>query len=201
MGNNVLGDWRPEEQDVVWIDDVNGASELTRYLIGLGHQNIWFLGSRRFPERRIYEGYCTAMVDSGLKPQATQSDSDDERESGYIEFKALLSRGVRPSAVFGHSDAVAHGIMDAALSVGLQIPEDLSIVGFGNRPEAAALRPALTTAWGYPEQVGRRLAELALNRIAAPDTPPAVVTIPMRLVIRHSCAKAVNQTVSSVRWK
>jgi DNA-binding LacI/PurR family transcriptional regulator len=190
LGNNVLGDWQPEAQDVVWIDDVSGAFELTRYLIGLGHRAIWFLGSRRFPERRMYQGYRTAMQESGLEPQAVQSDSDDERESGYIEFKGLLSRGVRPTAVFGHSDAVAHGAMDAALSSGLRIPEDLSIVGFGNRPEAAALSPGLTTAWGYPEQAGRRLAELALNRIAVPDTPPVTMTVPMKLVKRDSCAKA-----------
>jgi DNA-binding LacI/PurR family transcriptional regulator len=201
LGNNVLGDWRPEELDVVWIDDVNGGYELTRYLIGLGHRAIWFLGSRRFPERRIFEGYRSAMQESGLEPQSVQSDSDDEREAGYIEFKALLSRGVRPTAVFAHSDAVAHGAMDAALSVGLKVPEDLSIAGFGNRPEAAALSPSLTTAWGYPEQAGRRLAELALNRIATPDAPPVTVTVPTKLVKRESCAKAFEQAVAGLREK
>jgi DNA-binding LacI/PurR family transcriptional regulator len=189
LGNNVLGEWQPGEFDVVWIDDVGGAYELTRHLLALGHRSIWFLGSRRFPTRRMEQGYRLAMEEAGLEPHTVEGDSDNECDSGYLALKGLLSRREHVTAVFAHTDSVAHGALEAALASGLKVPDDLSVAGFGDRPEAAALTPSLTTVWGYPDQVGRRLAELVLKRILDPGAPRGNVVLPTRLVKRNSCGQ------------
>jgi LacI family transcriptional regulator len=190
LGNNVLDPWKPEEYDVVWMDDRTGAYELTRHLQTLGHRSIWFVASRRLPAARIFEGYGRAMQEVKLKPQSIEIDSEDEREVGYMATKSLFTQGARVTAVLGYNDAVAHGAYEAVRAHGLRIPEDVSIVGIGDRPEASALTPPLTTLWPYPDQVGRRLAELVLNRIANPDRPPQQVLVPTRTILRSSCARA-----------
>ena len=188
LGNNVLGSWQPEQYDVVWMDDTNGSYELTRYLQHAGHKAIWFVGSRRFPISRLHAGYSRAMEEAGLLPQSIENDSEDEREAGYLAARSLFAKRVPVTAIFGYNDAVAHGAMEAARSCGLGIPGDLSVVGFGDRPEAGALTPALTTVWAHPDQVGRRLAELVLNRMSSPTDPPQQIVLPTRLIERHSCA-------------
>ena len=196
LGNNVLGDWQPEHFDVVWMDDVAGAHELTKYLQSLGHRNIWFLGGSRFPVARMREGYSRAMQEASLEPHVLENDSDSEHDAGYLAAKTLLSGRADVTAVFAHSDTVAHGVFEAVLGCGLKIPEQISVVGFGDRPEAAALSPPLTTVWGYPEQVGRRLAEVVLNRIKTHDLAPQQCVLPMRLIKRDSCFKTVAEMVA-----
>jgi DNA-binding LacI/PurR family transcriptional regulator len=189
LGNNVWGPWDPSQYDVVWMDDLTGSYEMTQYLQGLGHRQIWFLGSRRFPTSRIHKGYTRAMKEAGFASHAMESDSGDEREAGYVAAKSLFAKRAKVTAIFAYNDAVAHGAIEAARACGLKIPEDITVAGFGNRPEAAALTPALTTVWAYPDQVGRRLSEMLLGRIANPGAPPQQVVLPTRLIERASCAR------------
>ncbi|HEY3836305.1 MAG TPA: LacI family DNA-binding transcriptional regulator [Bryobacteraceae bacterium] len=197
LGNNVLGEWDPSQFDVVWIDDITGANETTQYLLGLGHRSICFLGSRRIPSARMEQGYSRAMEEAGQEPHIVESDSADERDSGYIALKGLLSRREAATAVFAHTDSVAHGALEAALSCGLRVPENISIAGFGDRPEATAMTPALTTVCGYPDQVGRRLAELVLKRIVDREAPPSRVLLPTRLIKRDSCGRVAGNAPAS----
>jgi LacI family transcriptional regulator len=187
LGNNVLEPWNPEQYDVVWMDDRTGAYELTQHLQGLGHRAIWFVGSRRFPTGRILQGYSQAMREVKLKPQAIEIESDDEHDIGYMAAKSLFAKKAAVTAIFGYNDVVAHGAYEAARACGLRVPDDISIVGIGDRPEARVLTPSLTTLWAYPEQVGRHLAELVLKRITTPDTPPQQVILPTRIIERNSC--------------
>jgi LacI family transcriptional regulator len=130
---------------------------------------------------------CNA--EAGLSPEAIENDSEDEREVGHLLAKSLFAKGVPVTALFGYNDGVAHGAIEAARSYGLSVPDEITIVGFGNRPEAEVLSPALTTVWAYPDQVGRRLAELALKRITNPDAQPQQIVVPTRLIERNSVAK------------
>lgn len=196
LGNNVLEPWKPDQYDTVWMDDRTGGHELTRYLQSLGHQAIWFVGSRRFPTGRILEGYSQAMREAKLKPQAIEIDSEDEHDIGYMAAKSLFAKKAAATAIFGYNDVVAHGAYEAARASGLRVPEDVSIVGVGDRPEAKALTPSLTTLWAYPDQVGRRLAELVLKRIAKPDAPPQQVLLPTRIIERNSCARVASGSMT-----
>ena len=87
LGNNVLGPWEPDAHDVVWMDDLTGAYELTGYLLRKGHEKIGFLGSSRFPSSRIQLGYSRAMQEAGLSPLSVENDVAEEAECGYLAAK------------------------------------------------------------------------------------------------------------------
>jgi DNA-binding LacI/PurR family transcriptional regulator len=197
LANNVMDEWEPEKYDAVWMDDVGGLSEATRHLLSLGHRDVWYIGSRRFPMVRAIRGYQQAMQSAGLPERVSECTSDDERESGYLAVKSILSGGERVSAIVTQNDSIAQGAYQALRAAGLRIPEDVSVVGVGDRPEAAALDPPLTTVWGFPDQVGRCLAELVLRRQECPELLPQQTIVPMQLIMRQSCAR-VNVTTAQV---
>jgi len=187
-GNNVTGEWTPERHDAVFVDDTGGARELTAYLISLGHRRICHVGNDALPWfRRTQQGYEMAMKSAGLVPRPMAGEQAEEREVGYLAAKSLLAGSARPTAILAGSDAVAEGALRAIRDCGLRVPEDISVAGI-NDTEAGLLHPALTSVQCFPEQAGRRLAELALRRVREPGCPPQQITIPARVVKRESCA-------------
>src|SRR5581483_6870563 len=94
LGDNVLGEWDPQKYDVVWSDDIRGASEMTRYLQSLGHRDIWFVGSRKLAwfDRR-YRGYAEAMAGAGIEPRISEFHAETPDEVGYLATKSTLSSG------------------------------------------------------------------------------------------------------------
>lgn len=190
LGNNILG--VPKDlrgNDVVFSDDMGGAQDMTRYLITLGHRHIWFVGNTRLPWfARCFEGYSRAMQEAGLPSCPSSIDSEDDTEIGYLGTKSLLARGVPVTAIFSGNDPTAHGVYKALRDSGLRIPDDISVVGCDDTV-GTLLYPQLTTVREFPEQLGRQMAQMILNRIAEPSQDPQRVTIPTELVKRHSCLR------------
>src|ERR1017187_9914528 len=94
LGNNIIGDVQHLQNDVIFSDDTQGSEDITRYLIGLGHRHICFVGNIRLPWfARCFAGYCSAMNESGLVPVQSSIDSEDDAEVGYLGTKSLLARG------------------------------------------------------------------------------------------------------------
>lgn len=187
LGNNVVADWRPEEHDVVWFDDVQGAFEMTRYLQSLGHRHIWYVGNTRLPwHQRRYDGYARAMEQAGLTARRSEIYSENNQDIGYLATKTILARGEPLSAIFAADDPAAEGVYKALRDCGLRVPDDLSVAGF-NDVEGRLLHPTLTTVRVFVEQVGMHLAELVLKRIEFPNPAPQQFTIPTQLVKRESC--------------
>jgi DNA-binding LacI/PurR family transcriptional regulator len=187
LGNNVIGEWRPENYDVVWSDDIGGAYEITRYLQSIGHRDIWHVGNYELPWlARCYEGYRRAMAEAGLPCHPGGQHSAQAEEIGYLATKSILARHEPVSAIVAGSDVIAMGVYKALDDCGIRIPEDISVAGEGDAG-AAGLHPLLTTAQEFPEQVGSYMAEIVLSRVAHPDQPCQHVTIPTKLVRRESC--------------
>jgi DNA-binding LacI/PurR family transcriptional regulator len=187
LGNNVMGEWREGQHDVTWFDDPVGAYEAVRYLLSLGHRDIWYVGNPHLPWfARRYEGYRRALEEAGLPPMLSDIDSSDDRDVGYLGTKSILNRGDAVTAIFAGGDSTAQGVYQALGGSGLRIPEDVSVVGF-NDIEAPMMQPALTSVHVFIEQVGRCLAQMLVNRITQPDLPPQQQTIPTQLVKRESC--------------
>lgn len=188
LGNNILGE-PPDfkNNDVVFSDDTGGARDMTRYLIGMGHRRIWFVGNTRLPWfSRCFDGYSRAMDAAGLAPRQSSIESEDDAEIGYLGAKSLLARGEAVTAIFSGSDPTAHGVYKALRDSGLRIPEDVSVVGCDDTV-GALLYPQLTTIREFPEQLGRQMAQMILNRISKPSLDPQSATIPTELVKRDSC--------------
>jgi DNA-binding LacI/PurR family transcriptional regulator len=198
LGDTVQGEWKSGEYDSVCVDDRNGAYELTRYLQNLGHTRIAFVANNRLAwfQRRC-ESYLRAMKEADLDPLIAEIDSDHEYEAGYLAMKQILAQRPRPvDAVFGGSDAICHGIYAALREAGLTVPEEISVCGFNDTPEATVLYPPLTSVRVFPELIGRQLAEMVLARIANPGGPTQQRVIPTQLVKRESCL-AVSRLINA----
>jgi DNA-binding LacI/PurR family transcriptional regulator len=188
LGNNVIGDRASLKGDTVYSDDIQGGQEMTQYLIGLGHRDIWFVGNVRLPWfARHYEGYREAMAAAGLEPRLSGLEFEDETEMGYVNTKALLARGEACTAILAGNDQAAHGVYKGLRDSGLKVPDDVSVAGCDDTA-STWLFPGLTTTREFPEQLGQQLVKLVLSRIAQPNLAPRVVTIPTELIKRESCA-------------
>jgi LacI family transcriptional regulator len=151
------------------IDDVAGGMLATRHLLGLGHRRIAFVGDAedRFigqpasAERR--RGYEQVLFDAGIDhDHRLEALSPHGLDTARDVASALLDGPDRPTAVFAASDVQAFGVMEAARSLGLQVPGDLSVVGFDDI--VAARLVGLTTVRQHLEisgvRAGLRLLEL-----------------------------------------
>ena len=209
LGNNVVGEQRDlKNNDVVFADDIQGGQDATRYLIGLGHRHIWFVGNTRLPWfARCFQGYRRAMEEHGLVARESSTDSEDETEIGYLGTKSLLARDEPVTAILAGNDPTAHGVYKALRDRGLKVPDDISVVGCDDTV-GTWLSPALSTTREFPEQLGKQLVELVLKRIAQPDQDPQCVMIPTEFIKRDSCGpprasrtKTVSETMQRATIK
>lgn len=187
LGNNVIGSVERMESDMIFSDDIQGSEDITRYLIGLGHRHICFVGNLRFPWfARCFAGYRRAMEELGLIAVHSSIDSEDEAEIGYLGTKSLLARGEPVTAIFAGNDATAHGVYKALRDSNLEIPDDVSVVGCDDTV-GELLYPRLTTIREFPEQLGKQMVELILSRVANADRELQHITLPTELIKRDSC--------------
>lgn len=188
LGNNVAGPWRHQESSAVYFDDVDGAYRVTQYLLSLGHRSVCYVGNCRMAWfLRRFEGYRKAMEEAGLNPLRNDVDCEEAEDLGFLATKSILSGGAPVTAIFAGDDNVARGVYKALREAALRIPDDISVAGFNDIPEAAALNPPLTSVRVFTDQVGKQMAELVLKKIAHPDLGPEAITIPTQLVRRESC--------------
>ena len=106
---------------------------------------------------------------------------------GYAGASVLLERSHPPTAIFASNDVSAFGAMEAIRVHGLRIPEDVSVVGFDDIPQAAHVHPPLTTVRQPLEGMGRTATRMLLEYIQDPQRPVERVELPTGLVIRQSC--------------
>ena len=197
----------------VGIDDEGAARAAAEHLLGLGHRSLGVVSFRLALEAR------SGMVEPDRRGAATMRPSgsrlrgiagatgnagipwgdvpvyecaESEPSEGRAAAEVLLSREPRPTAILALSDRLAFGVIEAATRMGLSVPEDLSIVGFDDVPEAARSTPPLTTLH-QPHvekglQAGRKL--VAQLREEKSDTQRELL-LPTHLVVRGSTAAAL----------
>lgn len=173
-------------------DNLGGAAAATAYLLRLGHRRIAFLGGRQDLESaRLREaGFRKAMADAGVP-----IDEELVRIGGYREETAagpardLLRHPRPPTAVFAANDLSAIVTMRVAQELGLRVPEDLSVIGFDDIPEAASASPPLTTIAQPLQRMGAEALRLLVDIIQGVERETHV-RLPTELVERASCAPA-----------
>ena len=157
-------------------DNLSGAVLATEYLLELGHRRIGFLAGRPDLESaRLRErGYRTALKKAGIK-----IDSSLIRIGGYQVDTAeeaarqMLEPDDRPTAIFAANDVSALATISVAGSLGLAVPEDLSVIGFDNVPESALSEPPLTTIEQPIQQMGFDATEILIRLIGGATRPGA----------------------------
>ncbi|WP_353204874.1 LacI family DNA-binding transcriptional regulator [Sphingomonas sp.] len=144
MGSAMLDD----SAHMVASNDREAVRTAVAYLVEQGHRRIGLVagphGFRSARERR--EGFEEALDAAGIAlPRSMVADGNYTFDSGRMAADRLLDVVPRPTAIFSSNDEMAAGVMHAAMERGLQIPRDLSIIGFDDTPVAAHVWPPLTT--------------------------------------------------------
>jgi LacI family transcriptional regulator len=144
--------------------DMQGAFEMTSYLISLGHSRIGFVHGpedQRAGHDR-FAGYKKATSEAGIE---LDSDliiyGDDHFNSGFHGATRLLKLETLPSAIFCNNDEMAAGSISAVFDAGLKVPDDISVAGFDDIPLASQVWPPLTTV----QQPIYKIAEIATNML------------------------------------
>ena len=150
----------------VRIDDRAAAMEMTRYLLDLGHRDIGFIKGHpnHVASHDRYRGFCEALTEAGIDANAVPVEQGYfSYRSGLMAGERLLSRANAPTAIFASNDDMAAATISAAHRRGLDVPDDLSIVGFDDTALATSVWPELTTV----KQPIAAMAEAALELLIA----------------------------------
>jgi DNA-binding LacI/PurR family transcriptional regulator len=159
-------------------------------VIELGHTRIAFISGGLTTQASIdrLAGVTAAMAAAGLGAPVVRHG--DYRESGgHAVGRELLAADDRPTAVIAANDRMAIGVMAAASDLGLDIPRQLSVVGFDNLPVSRFVRPSLTTVESSGVAAGREAMRVVLSALAHETTPTRIV-MPCELIVRQSTGPA-----------
>jgi LacI family transcriptional regulator len=160
---------RPEEVGLtVRIDDLEASAAMTRYLLSLGHRDVGFIigAPNQTVSAQRQAGFESALREAGLSvhPEWVKHGSFSYR-SGLAAAEQILSNAHRPSAIFASNDDMAAAAIAVAHRMRLDVPRDLTIVGFDDTPLAATIWPALTTVRQPVAAMARKAVELLLEEI------------------------------------
>ena len=166
-----------------------GAFEPVRHLAALGHRRAGLIGGVQsgadHPDK--FTGYADALESLGMPMvPALVVSGDFTQGSGRRCMLALLGMVDPPTAVFAGNDLMAIGALLAIREAGLKAPDDVSVVGFDDIPQASITTPRLTTVAVPKYAMGRTAAELLLGRLDGRRSERVSVELPHSLVIRES---------------
>ena len=173
------------------MDDTHAARLATEHLAGLGHRRIALIAGS--PEYELsgwrVDGWREAMAAAGLEEGGLLAHGDFSFASGERAARELLERADRPTAIIASNDQMALAVLETARSLGLVVPEDLSLVSFDNTPIVRFSQPSLTAVDQPVAETVARAVELIIaaqrNGTGAPF-PDLPVIVPASLVVRSS---------------
>ncbi|HZR38943.1 MAG TPA: LacI family DNA-binding transcriptional regulator [Ktedonobacteraceae bacterium] len=183
----------PNTDDLKWVDvdNVDGAYKAVNHLISLGHRRIAII---KGPAQEVctpdrFEGYKKALQEVGLPldPALVYESRDWLHTSGYAAMKRFLQLDQPPTAVFSSNDMMAAGTLHALYEHGLQVPQDMAIVGFDDVPQTTVIIPPLTTIRQPSAEMGARATEMLIDQLESNDSQPTHLILPTTLVVRQSC--------------
>ena len=173
--------------DSVVNDNREGAALAVRHLVGLGHERIAMVADEqeRAGADRI-RGYKEAMAQAGLAGEIHIVPGGFTEGGGYTGAKQVLETNPDATAIFAANDLSALGALGAAEEFGLDVPGDISVVGYDNTSTAALRRIDLTTIDQSASTIGAMAMKALLERIESPSRPARRFVIPPVLVARST---------------
>lgn len=182
----------PNHRLNVRIDDFEAAREMTEYLLKFGHRRIGFiLGHPNITaSAERFRGFAAALAEHGLDPD------DAPVEQGYFTYRSglaaaerLIARNDRPTAIFASNDDMAAAAVNIAHRAGLDVPADLSVVGFDDTALATTVWPELTTIRQPVAEMAEAAIELLVSAFRREgDDPPSETerVLGHQLIVRDS---------------
>lgn len=178
------------EVDIVRCDSIQGAYDLTNYLVSLGHRQIGVMSGAvgvSTADDRV-AGYQKALIENGI--------AVDERfifrggftpDSGYVMTKQAICLPLRPTALIATNNFITIGAMKALQEVGMEVPEDMALAGFDDLPPAIVTFPFFTVVSQPAYEMGTQAMRLLLKRLNEKEKDAfQEVILPTQLIIRHS---------------
>lgn len=186
------------------VDDAGGACQAMRHVLAMGHRQIAILPIRSGKQGHYREyvgtlgarmhGYLQALEEYGLNVngRSVRLVECTSSETGGMEgFQSLWKSRHRPTAIVAMSDIIAIGAIKAAIAAGLQVPRDLSVVGFDDITLASLIQPPLTTV-AQPSREKGEIAARELVKLLESNLEPLHQVLPTRLVERATVCTPIN---------
>ncbi|MCU0500421.1 MAG: LacI family transcriptional regulator [Anaerolineae bacterium] len=173
----------------VRVDDQHGARLATEHLLMLGHRRLAHVAgpAGHSPSADRLAGYRAALAGVGVPFDPAQVIAGTGRPAaGEQALPQFLAMAARPTAVFCYNDMTAIGLLRAAHSAGLIVPDDLAIAGFDDIPFATYVSPSLTTIAQPKFELGQQAMSMALTLMSGVAEGVSDVVLQGRLVVRES---------------
>jgi LacI family repressor for deo operon, udp, cdd, tsx, nupC, and nupG len=180
------------EAPFIGVDDRGGARKAVELLLAQGHRRLAFIGDsrERLSHHRRRIGFDEALAAAGLREGQIVLDADGTLEAGRAAVERLFLRDTLPTAFACVNDQTAAGVILALTARGYRVPEDFSVTGFDDIPQAGFLSPALTTLRQPRRQIGQSAMAILLGLLDG-EAPQAQETLLLPdLVIRESVGPA-----------
>ncbi|WP_332631363.1 LacI family DNA-binding transcriptional regulator [Halalkalibacter flavus] len=177
--------------DTVTVDDFLGAFQATSYLVNLGHKNIAMITEDiNFPAVRArFDGYKQSLEEAGIEyNEELVSFNNVTFDDAKKSTRKLLELSQSATAIFASTESLAIGVMQAGRELGLDIPGELSVVGFDNTILATMCYPQLTTIAQPINEMGKKVIELLIEEINDPKKIKQRIVLSPELIIRDSAS-------------
>ena len=181
-------------QDLMYVsgDDVNGAYQVTKYLISLGHTKIaFFTGPRNLRSSQDrFDGFKAAMDENKIKLNKEYlQDTEYTFDGGSTALRILMNQELPPTAIFAGHDEAALGALFAAREMDIHVPDQLSIAGFEDLPMASQVWPRITTFHQPADDLLYEATRLLISTLKNSPSMAKQITLPGKLVVRNSTSR------------
>jgi LacI family transcriptional regulator len=181
-------------QDLIFVsgDDVNGAYQLTKYLISLGHTKIaCFKGPRNLRSSQDrFSGFISAIEESKIsQDEGYIQDTEYTFDGGANALRLLMRQKEPPSAIFAGHDESALGALFTAREMGINVPNQLSIAGFEDLPMASQVWPRMTTYHQPADDLLYEATRLLISCLKNTPCENKQITLTGKLVERNSTSR------------
>ena len=193
-----------DNQRSVYTNDREISARMTEHLAALGHTRIGFIIGH--PDHAAvgdrYKGYMDGLKNCGLDldPSIVAQGFNDHMSGMQGARKLLqLPEKSRPSAIFASNDHMAAGVLAVAHSLGIAVPDELSVAGFDDMPLASQVWPALTTVRQPISAMSAKAADLLLQQLRGEPEDRTAHVLESSITFRQSTGPAHNQKLAQVR--
>jgi len=176
-------------------DNLSGGKMATEHLLSLGRKKLVFLGDKNLPEVNLrHKGYLDALKKTGIEPDdRLEVNTPFESEAAFAATLALIDKGTHFDGIVAASDVLAMSAIRALRRRGLDVPEDVSVIGYDDIMLSSFYNPALTTVRQNCAEGGHQMVKNLLRILDGED--PKSVLLPTKLVVRSSCGAELTKNL------
>lgn len=181
------------QENSIVLDFDKAMQDVLDYLCSLNHQKIGYLGGeefgsdhKKFSDARLKAFRQYALL-HGLEVQPYIMLGQYTSESGYQMTKKMIDEGTLPSALFAASDPIAMGALRALQEAKIEVPKQVSLIGFDDISASAYTNPPLTTVHAPALEMGEYAAQLVASKLLCNTKIPMKIYLPCHLVKRETC--------------